>query len=192
MINGSLARRTLRATALTAALFVGACTGVPSGVEPVRPFDLSRYTGKWHSIMRLDHAFERGLTNVTAVYTPQGDSVRVDNRGLDRAACRWRDISGTARLLGPPDVGSFSVSFFPPLAAGYHVIDLDRRGYQWALVSGPTRDYLWILARKPQLAADTRNRLVARAASLGYPVDRLQMVDQSPPACANGATPARG
>ncbi|MBX9760863.1 MAG: lipocalin family protein [Beijerinckiaceae bacterium] len=186
------ARYALRATAAAASLLLAACTGVPMGVEPVRSFDLARYTGKWHAIMRLDHSFERGLTNVTALYTPQGDSVRVDNRGLDRAACRWREISGTARLIGQPDVGSLAVSFYPPLAAGYHVIELDRRGYQWALVSGPTRDYLWILARKPELSAETRRQLVARAASLGYPVERLQMVDHSPPACANGGIPARG
>jgi apolipoprotein D and lipocalin family protein len=181
------ARRT--APAIAACLFLAACTGVPPGVEPVRNFDLARYKGEWRSIMRLDHPFERGLTNVSAIYTPQGSGVRVDNRGFDRNACRWREISGTARPLGSPDVGSLSVSFFPPLAAGYHVIDLDRRGYQWALVSGPTRDYLWILARRPDLPADIRRKLVAKAASLGYPVERLQLVDHSPVACATGAAP---
>ena len=183
-------RRIGRVLALAApALLLAACTGVPPGVEPVRPFDLTRYAGKWHAIMRLDHSFERGLTNVSALYTPQQGSVRVDNRGFDRSACRWREISGTARLIGPADVGSLSVTFFPPLAAGYHVIELDRRGYQWALVSGPTRDYLWILARRPDLAPDVRRRLVAKAASLGYPVERLQLVDHGPLACANGAAP---
>jgi len=32
------------------------------------PFDINRYQGVWYEIMRLDHSFERGLTNVTATY----------------------------------------------------------------------------------------------------------------------------
>ena len=44
------------------------CTGRPDGVEPVSPFDINRYQGVWYEIMRLDHSFERGLTNVTAAY----------------------------------------------------------------------------------------------------------------------------
>jgi apolipoprotein D and lipocalin family protein len=38
------------------------CTAVPTGVEPIRGFDLDRYLGTWHEIARLDHSFERGLT----------------------------------------------------------------------------------------------------------------------------------
>jgi len=112
-------RATARVLGLAApAVLLAACTGVPPGVEPVQSFDLARYAGEWRAIMRLDHSFERGLTNVSARYTLQGGSVRVDNRGFDRSACRWKEISGVARPLGRPDVGSFSVSFYPPLAAG--------------------------------------------------------------------------
>ena len=57
------------------------CTGKPDGIEPVRPFDIQRYKGEWFEIMRLDHSFERGLTNVTATYTLHDDgSVGVLNR----------------------------------------------------------------------------------------------------------------
>ena len=44
--------------------------GKPDGVEAVQPFDAQRYKGEWFKIMRLDHSFERGLTNVTATYAP--------------------------------------------------------------------------------------------------------------------------
>jgi apolipoprotein D and lipocalin family protein len=40
------------------------------------------------------------------------------------------------------------VSFFGPFYGGYNVIRLDD-DYQYALVSGPNRDYLWILSRTP-------------------------------------------
>ena len=58
------------------------CTGIPDGVQPVQGFELERYLGRWYEIARLDHSFERGLTQVTAEYTPGPDgSVHVLNRG---------------------------------------------------------------------------------------------------------------
>jgi len=42
------------------------CVGVPDGVKPVEKFQLERYLGKWYEIARLDHSFERGLSQVSA------------------------------------------------------------------------------------------------------------------------------
>ena len=160
------------------------CTGKPEGVEPVRPFDLQRYAGRWFEIARLDHSFERGLTNVTATYTLRPDgSVGVLNKGLDRTDCRWREAEGRALAQGSTDTASLSVTFFWPFAGGYHVFALDRADYAWAMIAGPTRDYLWILARQPGLDPRLRDELVAKARAAGFPVDRLILVDQSAPPC---------
>ena len=45
-------------------------------------FDKQRYLGRWYEVARLDHSFERGLSNVTADYSLREDGgVRVINRG---------------------------------------------------------------------------------------------------------------
>lgn len=44
------------------------CLGMPKDVTPVTNFDLNRYLGTWHEVARLDHSFERGLSDVTATY----------------------------------------------------------------------------------------------------------------------------
>lgn len=165
-------------------LVVAACTGRPAGVEPVRGFDVTRYGGEWFEILRLDHRFERDLVNVTATYTLRPDgSIGVLNRGYDPKGCRWKAADGRAVFQDSPDVASLSVTFFWPFAGGYHVVELDRADYGWAMISGPTRDYLWILARRPDLSAEIRDRLVARARSLGFPVDELILVEHGRAAC---------
>jgi len=165
---------------------VSGCTGIPDGVEPVRPFDIQRYKGEWFEIMRLDHSFERGLTNVTATYTLRNDgSVAVLNKGFDRKSCRWKEADGRAVFQGTPDTASLSVTFFWPFAGGYHVAALDQQDYSWALIAGPSKDYLWILARQPDLSADIRNSLVDKARSMGFPVDELILVDHGKPTCAS-------
>ena len=161
-----------------------ACTGVPSGLKPVVGFEADRYMGTWYEIARLDHSFERGLTNVTATYTLREDgSVAVVNRGLERKNCDWQSVEGDAEFQGDPEVASLSVTFFWPFAGGYHVISLDRENYRYALVSGPTRDYLWLLARTRQLSPEIRERLVEVARRSGFEVSNLIWVDQSQPPC---------
>ena len=157
---------------------------IAEGVEPVGGFDVDRYMGQWYEIARLDHSFERGLTNVTATYALQDDgSVQVINRGFNPDSCRYEEREGRATFIASPDVASLAVSFFGPFAGGYHVIEL-ARDYSYAVVSGPNKDFYWILSRTPELNQATLDRLLAEARSLGYPVDEdLTLVDQSAPAC---------
>jgi apolipoprotein D and lipocalin family protein len=137
--------------------------------------------------MRLDHRFERGLTNVTATYALRDDgSVGVLNRGLDRAACQWKEAEGRAVFQGAPDTASLSATFVWPFAGGYHVIALDQQDYDWALVSCPSRDYLWIIARRADLSPVIRSRLITQARGLFFPVDDLILVDHVGTACSPG------
>lgn len=158
----------------------GCATRPPDGVAVVSPFDIARYEGKWYEIARLDHSFERGLTDVSATYRRQPDgSVEVVNRGYDSERRAWRQAVGRALFTGSPDVGSLKVSFFGPIYGGYHVVALDPQGYRWAMVLGPSRSYLWILARDKRLPDEVRDRLVANVRALGIDPAKLIWVEQA-------------
>ncbi|MCA1794749.1 MAG: lipocalin family protein, partial [Desulfobacteraceae bacterium] len=47
--------------------------GMPDSVQPVTGFELERYLGKWYEVARLDHSFEKGLSQVTAEYSLRED-----------------------------------------------------------------------------------------------------------------------
>lgn len=169
------------------ALLLMACAGPPGNVEPISPFNIDRYAGKWYEIKRLDHRFERGLTNVTATYTQLEDgSIRVINRGYDPSACEWKVAKGRATFQDSENIASLSVTFFWPFSGGYHVIALDQDSYHWAMVAGPTHSYLWILAREPDLPDEIVDSLVSEAADMGFNVDGLIKVDHNPPECGPG------
>ncbi|MCU0811597.1 MAG: lipocalin family protein [Thiobacillaceae bacterium] len=156
------------------------CTGVPEGLQPAVGFDSARYLGRWYEIARLDHSFERGLTNVTADYRQLDDGrIEVINRGFDAQKKKWSEVRGVARFRGSQDVASLEVSFFGPFYGGYHVLVLDP-DYRHALVAGPNRDYLWILAREPQLDQATLDRLIAQASAWGFATGKLILVDHQP------------
>lgn len=167
-----------------------ACTGVPEGVEPVRGFDVERYLGTWYEVYRLDHRFERGLSHVTAQYSRREDgTIAVTNTGFDARKCREEEAVGRAKFLGEHDVASLSVTFFWPFAGGYHVIGLDRETYGWALVSGPSREYLWLLAREPALSEEDQARALEIARDAGFDVDALLRVAHGVRECLVTADP---
>jgi apolipoprotein D and lipocalin family protein len=169
------------------AFVLAGCVGAPEGVEPVRGFEVERYMGRWHEIARLDHRFERGLEQVTATYALNPDgTVSVLNKGYNPAKGEWSEAEGKAKFVGAQDVGALKVSFFGPFYGAYNVIDLDPQ-YQHALVVGPNRSYLWILARSSALPADVVERLVGKAKALGFDTSTLIYVRQ----CAGGSEGAR-
>jgi apolipoprotein D and lipocalin family protein len=158
------------------------CTGVPEGVEVVTGFELDRYLGTWYEIARLDHSFERGMSNITANYSMREDGgVSVVNRGYMVADSQWQDATGKAYFVGAADVGQLKVSFFGPFYGGYNIIELDKDNYQYALVSGPDRDYLWVLSRSPELDHGVLSALINKAGELSFPVDELIYVDHTDP-----------
>ena len=159
----------------------GCATAPPAGLTPVTPFDVNRYAGKWYEIARMDHSFERGLSDVSARYTVQPDgSVQVINRGFDVSRQAWKEAVGKALFTGDANRGALKVSFFGPFYGGYNVVALDP-DYRWSLVVGPDLGYVWILARDKQLTPEVREQVLAQARKAGIDVDRLIWVDLSRP-----------
>lgn len=160
------------------ALTLAACTTAPpDGLLPVTSFEINRYLGQWYEIARLDHSFERGMSDVNATYQLQDDgSVKVINRGYDTQRQAWKEAVGRALFVGDRNTASLKVSFFGPFYGGYHVIALDQN-YRWSLVAGPDHDYLWILARDRTLSAEVREQLLSQAKALGFATDKLIWVE---------------
>ena len=166
--------------ALLTAVLQSGCAGAPDGVEVVTDFELNRYLGTWYEIARLDHRFERGLSRVTANYSMRDDGgVSVVNRGYQLSSEEWEEATGKAYFVGAPDIGQLKVSFFGPFYGGYNIMELDKDDYQYALVAGPDRSYLWILARSPKLDQETLDALVNIAKMANFPTEELIYVDQS-------------
>ncbi len=165
-------------TLMIGALMITGCASSPRGIDAVTGFDLDRYLGTWYEIARLDHRFERGLSDVSATYTYRSDGgIDVLNRGLNRLTNSWKEAKGRAYTIGEPGQASLKVTFFWPFYAGYNVIELDLDDYHYALVCGPSRKYLWILAREKQLDKAIVERLVGKAKGLGFQTDALIFVE---------------
>lgn len=164
---------------LVLSLTLTGCLGMPDSVEPVNNFEVNRYMGKWYEIARLDHSFEEGLTQVTAQYSLKDDGgVSVLNRGYLVDENRWKEAEGKAYFVDEQSQGYLKVSFFGPFYGSYVVFQLDADNYQYAFVSGPNTDYLWLLARTPAVKQEVIDKFVKMAKERGFETDSLIFVEQ--------------
>ena len=161
-------------------MFLGACTGTPDGIKPVKNFNVDRYLGTWYEIARLDHRFEDGLSNVTAEYSRNADgTIKVINKGYSKEDNEWDMAEGKAKFVESSDIGHLKVSFFGPFYGSYVVFELDQDNYDYAFISGPNKSYLWLLARSPSPDQSVIDRFVSESKKYGFDTDALIFVDHN-------------
>jgi apolipoprotein D and lipocalin family protein len=150
--------------------------------------DLARYAGRWYEIARLPNRFqEQCAGDVVATYTQ-----RPDGRVTVLNECRRQDgqltsAEGVARLANEEGPASrlkvrfapAALSFLPFVWGDYWILELDR-DYRHAVVGDPSRKYLWILSRSPEMDAATYESLASAAGRLGFDTARLVHTRQSP------------
>lgn len=166
---------------VAAAFLLSACSSPtpPSGVTVVENFNAQRYLGRWYEIARFDHRFERGLEKVTATYSTMDDGgIQVINRGYNPERGMWQQSTGKAYFTGDSNRAALKVSFFGPFYGGYNILALDK-DYQYALVCGPDRDYLWLLSRTPTMPDAVKKQMLDIAARQGFPVEKLLLINQT-------------
>jgi apolipoprotein D and lipocalin family protein len=149
-------------------------------VKTVPAVSLDRYIGEWHEIARFPNWFQKKcIGDVRATYARRPDGrIDVVNR------CRQQDGStseakGVARIVDARTNAKLKVRFAPaalswlPFVWGdYWIIGL-ADDYSWAVVGSPNREYLWILARRPEVDAERYATATRIAADNGFDTSRL-------------------
>lgn len=155
----------------------------PAPLHSVGSVDLARYVGRWYEIANYPNRFQRQcVADTTAEYAAREDgTLAVTNRcatagGVSQASGVARRVDGRTDRL--------QVSFLPaalrwlPIGWGdYWVIGL-APDYRYAVIGEPSREYLWVLARTPALAAEDRAAIDALLRAQGYDPTRLAATAQ--------------
>lgn len=146
--------------------------------------DLNRYIGKWYEIARFEQSFQKGCTQVSAVYAKKDNGeISVTNSCVIKETGKFKQSSARAWVTDKKTNAKLKVQFFlrsirlPFLAGNYWIIDLDEENYEYAMVGDPTRKYLWILARGTNLDSATFEMLKSRAQDLGFDTSKLLITE---------------
>ena len=112
--------------------------------------DLKKYSGRWYEIARLPNRFEKGCRCVVATYALDGNYIKVTNRCIKNG--KLKTVTGKAWPVKNSNNSKLKVQFFWPFKGNYWIIYVDP-AYRYAIVGGPRRKYLWILARNKKISS---------------------------------------
>lgn len=150
-----------------------------TSLQTVGRVDLNRYVGRWYEIARYPNRFERNCDrDVTAEYSIRGDGkIRVLNSCVT-AAGKKKQANGTAIVVDKESNAKLKVTFFWPFYGRYWIIDLGH-DYEYAVVGEPSRNYLWILSRSPDLPDATYQKILGQLSEQGYLPSKLVKARQT-------------
>jgi len=169
----------LALASLALAALAACATGRPT-IPPVAEVDLPRFMGDWYVIAHIPSRPERDAYDAV-------ESYRLDTDGRIRTVFRFRQGGFDAPLdtMEPvatvvPGTGNavWGMQFIWPIKAEYVIVDL-APDYSRTIVGRSKRDYVWLMARTPQLPEPELQAAVDRIRALGYDVSKLRMVPQS-------------
>ena len=181
--NAAMDKTTTETLSIEPSAIIHKSANTPTTVDSV---DLNQYAGTWYEIGRLPMYFQRKCAgDVTANYAQKADGkgIVVTNK------CMAEDGSEiVAEGLAKPvdESGSkLKVTFLPswirwlPVGrADYWVLARDA-DYKTALAGTPDKDYLWLLARSPNISQETYSKYRQIAQQQGYDLKEFKLTPQT-------------
>lgn len=163
-------------------LLTGCASGTRTPIPTVPQVDLPRFMGDWYVIADIPARPERNAYNEVESYAPRPD-------GRVQTTLRFREggFDGEIKTMHPvgtvlPQTGNarWNMQFIWPFQAEYVIAYLDP-DYRSTIIGRSKRDYVWIMARTPQLTAAQYDNLVSEVRKLGYDTSLLRKVPQQWP-----------
>jgi apolipoprotein D and lipocalin family protein len=170
-------RKTLMA--FTGAALLAGCQASPPPLETVDSVDLERFMGDWYVIANIPTFAEKGAHNAV-------ESYRLDDDGTIATTFTFRKdaFDGPEKQYNPRGYvrdtrsnAEWGMQFIWPFRGDYRIIYLED-DYSATIIGRNKRDYVWLMAREPQMSEEDYANAVQLIVDAGYDVSDLQRVPQ--------------
>ncbi len=141
--------------------------------------DLPRFMGDWYVIGNIPTALEKQAYNAVERY-------ELDQDGTIRTTFSFRagGFDGKQKhyhprgfVLDATSNAVWGMQFIWPIKADYRVVYLDEQ-YRYTAIGRDRRDYLWIMARTPDMPEDAYQAIVEHLTEQGYDRSLIRKVPQ--------------
>jgi len=148
-------------------------------IATVAHVDLPRFMGDWYVIASIPTFIEKGAHNAV-------ESYRLDADGTIATTFTFRKdgFDGPEKRHQPrgwvrdkATNATWGMQFIWPIKAEYLIAYLSE-DYGETIIARNARDYVWIMARKPQLEPAVYRDLLDRVGKLGYDTAKVAPVPQ--------------
>lgn len=179
--------RCLLAACLAVLMLASGCARATKPITPVTGIDLPRYMGRWYVIASIPTRYERGGHNPVETYAqmPDGTICTWFRLRPDGFAAPVKLLHSRASVVPDRGNGEWQVHLIAFFHAQYLVGWL-KPDYSQVMVVRDARDYLWYMARTPQVSDADYRAMLVRAAAMGYDVSHIVRAPQRWPETGDG------
>lgn len=142
--------------------------------------DIPRFMGDWYVIANIPTFVEKGANNAIETYAWNAKEDRIDvsfRFNAKTPSGPLKKYPQKAWIYDKKTNAEWRVQPWWPLKFSYLVVDL-APDYSYTVIGVPSRNYLWIMARKPHLDEAVYSGLINKVKSMGYDTSKIQKVPQ--------------
>jgi apolipoprotein D and lipocalin family protein len=161
------------------ATLLTACTSIPAKpIPPASQVDLNRFMGPWYVIASIPTFVEKEAFSAVESYT-----LKPDGSIATTFTFHKNSFDGPLKTMRPTGFvrdasnATWAMQFIWPLKAEYLIAYVDP-AYSETIIARNKRDYVWIMARTPELGSEHYQHLVDVVGQLGYDLAKLRTVPQ--------------
>jgi apolipoprotein D and lipocalin family protein len=168
-----------RLLCLVPVMSLAACSGTLPPVRSVAHVDLDRFMGDWFVIASIPTFIEQNAYNAVESYERTGENLvattfRFNQGSFDGPLKTYKP---TGYVSDDPSNAIWGMQFIWPIKADYRVMYLSE-DYTRTVIGRNKRDYVWIMARTPEIADADYKTLIDLIADQGYDVSKIRRIPQ--------------
>lgn len=161
-------------------LIVTACGGMSvKPISTVEHVDLNKFMGDWYVIANIPTFIETEAYNAVESYAMNDDGSIKTTFTFRKGSFDGdlKQYNPTGFIRDKQSNALWDMQFIWPFKAEYRVIYLDK-DYDITIIGRSKRDYVWIMARAPEISDDVYQSLLNFIAEQGYDISLVQKVPQ--------------
>ena len=159
--------------------FTGCAGNKMNEIATIKPVDIPRFMGDWYVIAVIPTVIETQAYNAIENYKLDSDGTIATTFTYYKAA-----FDGPLKTYHPRGFvnkesgnGLWGMQFIWPFKADFRIAYLDDN-YQRTIIARNARDYVWVMARTPQISEENYREMTDFVKNLGYDMSKLRKVPQ--------------
>ena len=147
-------------------------------IKTENDIDLNRFMGDWYVIANIPTSIEEGAHNAV-------ESYKLNEDGTVETTFTFRQdgFEGELKTYHPTGFVSernnavWGMQFVWPIEAEYRIIYFNK-DYTQTIIGRKARDYVWLMARSPQITEEDYQKLIDYIDEQGYDISKVEKVPQ--------------
>ncbi len=159
-------------------LALAACSSPPP-IRTATVVDLERFMGDWYVIANIPTFIETNAYNAIESYRLAEDGTVATTFSFRKGGFEGarKTYHPTGYIIDTQSNAVWDMQFIWPIKADYRIIYVDD-AYNHTIIGRIQRDYVWLMARAPQVSEVEYQRFLQLIAEEGYDVSKVRKVPQ--------------